>query len=159
MIRDLEFDSRLREFLPETLTQLKSANLVIHESVTGITLHGSRGLRGRPRLTSDIDLSLITDTTVMPDRTDSAIFLHEVSEMTRSNWRSHVELDLAIVFDIRNCKLKCFDLNQWDEELCAQGGVDCFGLFKIGKGFKGLVTDAGIRVKLMYPCLKIWSRS
>jgi hypothetical protein len=36
--------------------------------------------------------------------------------------------------------------------------VNCLGLYKTQKGFQGLVTDAGIQVKLMYPCLKIWQR-
>jgi hypothetical protein len=54
--------------------------------------------------------------------------------------------------------LKCFDRTAWDEHLCPLGGVDCFGLYKIQKGFNGFVTNAGVQVKKMYPCLTIWRR-
>ena len=35
-------------------------------------------------------------------------------------------------------------------------GVDCFGLYKTQRGYKGLVINAGVQVKLMYPCLVLW---
>ena len=53
---------------------------------------------------------------------------------------------------------KCFDRKSSDERLCLQGGVDCFGLYKVQKGFKGLVTNTDVQVRLMYPFLKIWQR-
>jgi hypothetical protein len=34
--------------------------------------------------------------------------------------------------------------------------VDCFGLYKTQGGYNGLVINAGVQVKLMYPCLMIW---
>lgn len=37
-------------------------------------------------------------------------------------------------------------------------GVGCFGLYKLQKGFSGFVENAGIEVRRMYPCLKIWQR-
>ena len=37
-------------------------------------------------------------------------------------------------------------------------GVDCFGLYKVQKGFNGILQNAGVQVKRMYPCLKIWQR-
>jgi hypothetical protein len=76
--------------------------------------------------------------------------------MTRENWQGAVEADLAVVFDVRNCGLKCFEQTARDERLCSLGGIDCFGLFKIQIGFDGFVTNAGVQVKRMYPCLKIW---
>jgi len=84
--------------------------------------------------------------------------LHDAFDMTKNHWRGSVEVDLAVVFDIRNCGLKCFDHTMWNDEICQQGGVDCFGLYKIGKGFSGMVTNAGIQVKLMYPSLNIWQK-
>jgi len=61
-------------------------------------------------------------------------------------------------FDVRNCSLNCFEHTLWDEGICQQGGADCFGLYKISRGFHGLVSNAGIQVKLIYPCLKIWQK-
>jgi hypothetical protein len=85
--------------------------------------------------------------------------LHEVTETTLRHWHAPVEVDLAVIFDIQTCGLKCFDQTAWDQNFCQRGGVDCFGLYKIQKGFQGLVTGAGIQVKLIYPCLKIWQRT
>ena len=158
MYEVLEFDSQLQALLPETYSLLKSSKLTVHESVSRIILHGSRGLADSARPDSDIDLSLIVDTKAISTQADINAILDEISKTTLSNWDNDVELDLAIVFDIKNCGLKCFDLTGWDEQLCPQSGVDCFGLYKTQKGFNGLVTGAGLQVKLMYPCLRIWHR-
>lgn len=108
---------------------------------------------------SDLDLSLIVDPLPQPPKTNSKSFLFEVLQTTQSHWQSAIELDLAIVFETRHCALKCFDQTVWNDELCTIGGIDCFGLYKIGKGFNGSVTNAGVQVKRMYPCLKIWQRT
>jgi hypothetical protein len=159
MTREPEFSSQLKILLPATYELLKSSHLVIHKSVTGIILHGSRGIKGKARLESDIDLTLIVDAATLSAQPDCRTFLRHVSSVTLSHWRSQVELDLAIVFDTQDCGLKCFHRRTWDENLCSGGGVDCFGLYKIQKGFNGIVTDAGVQVKLMYPCLEIWNNS
>lgn len=143
--------------LPETYALLKSANLTVHPSVSRIILHGSRGLAGNHRPDSDIDLSLIVDTP-KPEQANLEKLLHEVFEVTWQNWRAVIKPDLAVIFDARNCELKCFDQTAWHDQICKIGGVDCFGLYKVQKGFNGLVTNAGVRVKRMYPCLKIWQR-
>jgi hypothetical protein len=144
--------------LPSTLELLRSSNLVVHESVSAIILHGSRGLKGGARPDSDIDLSLTVDIPLVTDSESRVEHLHSVSETTLRHWKGPVELDLAVVFDMRSCGLKCFEWTAWDAQSCFQGGRDCFGLYKIQKGFSGLVTGAGVQVKLMYPCWKIWSR-
>ena len=159
MIRIVDFEPQLASALPATHALLKSANLTIHPAVARIILHGSRGLAGGYRPSSDIDLSLIVETPAMSTHADLEPLLHAVFETTFNHWRAIVEPDLAIVFDIRNCTLECFDQNSWDERLCLQGGVDCFGLYKVQKGFNGLITNAGVQVRHMYPCLKIWQRS
>jgi hypothetical protein len=83
-------------------------------------------------------------------------------------WQATVEADLAVVFDTRQCGLRCFDQTTWNEQLCVNGGgagggaeigVDCFGLYKVQKGFNGILRNAGVQVKRMYPCLKIWQRA
>ena len=158
MIHVTSFEPTLASSLPATFELLISSNLVIHPSVSRIILHGSRGPARGYRDTSDIDLSLIVD--ILPHTTQPNLqsFLLDVLETTRSQWQSTNELDLAIVFETNHCKLKCFDQTMWNTKLCTIGGIDCFGLYKIGKGFNGFVINAGVRVEMMYPCLKIWQR-
>lgn len=107
---------------------------------------------------SDIDLSLIVDTLPPSAQANLEFFLRNVLETTRSQWQSAIEPDLAVVFETRRCALKCFNQTAWNNQLCTIGGVDCFGLYKVGKGFNGFVTNAGVQVKRMYPCFKIWQR-
>ena len=155
-LRINNFETNFAASLPETYALLLSSNLTVHPLVSRIILHGSRGLAGGCRPDSDIDLSLVVD---LPPDTDTERQLQDVLETTLSQWHGPVELDLAVVFDIRGCDLKCFDWRVWSEQACKLGGTDCFGLYKTQKGFNGLVTNAGIQVKLMYPCLKIWQRT
>ena len=155
-LNEEDFDPRFAASLPETHALLASSNLTVHPSVARVILHGSRGLAGGYRPDSDIDLSLIIAARQAPDMERQ---LEDVLETTLGHWQSDIELDLAIIFDLRNCELKCFEQTTWNEQICRLGGVDCFGLYKIQKGFDGLVTNAGIQVKLMYPCLKIWQRT
>lgn len=145
----------IEQILPETYALIKSGNLTVHPAVSQVTLHGSRGLAGGYRLDSDLDLSLLVGIHVAPHMEN---LLREVLETTLTHWQGTIELDLAVIFDVRNCKLACFDRTAWDEQFCRLGGVDCFGLYKTQKGFNGLVTNAGIQVRLIYPCLKIWQR-
>ena len=159
MIKIGDFEPQLASALPATHALLKSANLTIHPAVARIILHGSRGPAGGYRPSSDIDVSLIVDTPATSIRASIEALLHAVLETTLNQWRATAEVDLAIVFDIRNCMLRCFDQNSWDEHLCLQEGVDCFGLYKVQKGFNGLITNADVQVRHMYPCLKIWQRS
>ena len=108
---------------------------------------------------SDIDLSLILDMLPPSAQPNLESFFREVLGITQNHWQAVIEPDLAIVFETRPCGLKCFDQAAWNNQLCAIGGVDCFGLYKVGKGFNGFVTNAGVHVQRMYPCLKIWQRT
>ena len=159
MLHIQNFDSQLAMTLPETFELLRSAHLAVHDSVSRITVHGSRGLARNSHPGSDIDLSLLIEE-VPPEAIQRELEAHlqAVFDVTRSHWQSPVEADLAIIFDFRACGLACFEQTAWHEGLCQLGGVDCFGLFKMQKSFHGLVTDAGIQIKRMYPCLKIWQR-
>jgi hypothetical protein len=159
MLSITNFEPSLASSLPATFELLMSSNLVIHPSVSRIILHGSRGLAGGYRPLSDIDLSLIVEAVPPPTSANLQSFLCDVWETTRRQWQSSIEPDLAIIFETQRCDLKCFEQTAWNEQLCTIGGVDCFGLYKVGKGFDGLVTNAGGQVKLMYPCLKIWQRT
>lgn len=157
MISNLNFEKELETLLPETFSLLNSSGLAIHEKVIYVVLHGSRGLAGGARLDSDIDLSLIVDINTLSQPSIKAL-LERVTAITLEQWQSHVELDLAVIFDSRSCNLKCFRRKAWDETLCIQGGEDCFGIYKINKGFSGFINNAGIQVQRMYPCLVIWHR-
>lgn len=159
MTRILDFEPEFVSMLPATYALLKAANLTIHPSVSRIILHGSRGLAGNYRPCSDIDLSLIVDTLPQTTQFDIELLLQLVFETTQSTWQVAIESDLAIIFGTRNCTLKCFAHTSWHEHICTIGGVDYFGLYKIQKGFNGPVTNAGIQVKLIYPCLQIWRRT
>lgn len=149
----LDFHPQLAAVLPQTCSILKGSNLTVHACVSRIILHGSRGLANRFRADSDIDLSLIVD--IPPGDVD---LFRDIYETTRGHWKSAIELDLAVVFDKNQCGLKCFDQTTWNTDVCKSDGIDCFGLYKIGKGFDGWVSNAGIRVRRMYPYLKIWER-
>jgi hypothetical protein len=155
MIHITTFEPAFASTLPNTLKLLTAANLVVHPGVSRVVLHGSRGLAGGDRPDSDIDLSLIVD----PRQGDT--FEHELNHVVRTtldHWQAAVEIDLAVIFDIKDCELRCFDQTAWQERVCRLGGADCFGLYKVQKGFQGIVTGAGIRVELMYPCIRIWQR-
>lgn len=156
MVKVTTFESQLLSRLPAAHSLLMTANLMVDTNVSRITLHGSRGLAGGYRQDSDIDLSLIVDTDPELFGPGFEAVLHNVWETTVSNWRGQTELDLAVIYDARNCGLECFDRTSWNEQLCEQGGTDCFGLFKKQKGFDGIVVNGGVKTSLMYPCLKIW---
>ncbi len=149
------FKSQLAELLPQTYSLLRSANLVIHPLVSQIVLHGSRGPAGGWRPDSDMDLSLIVDGS---DGQITEALFYDITRTTLDNWRSPTNVDLVVIYDLKKCGLKCFEQVTWQQDFCQFGGVDCFGLYKIQKGFHGFVTGAGIQVRLMYPCLKIWHR-
>lgn len=148
----------LAQHLPETHALLQAANLTLHPGVARVILHGSRGLAGGARPESDIDLSLIVDLPARSGTAEIEDYLQAVLITTRAAWRSDVELDLAVVFELRDCSLQCFTRTRWHDGHCAIGGRDCFGLYKLGQGFAGLVTNAGIEVRRMYPCLEICRR-
>ncbi len=158
MVKVSEFEPQLAALLPATHALLSSANVTVHPDVSRIILHGSRGPAGGYRPDSDIDLSLIVETRPAMPESDLAKLLREVINTTLTYWQGSIQVDLAAIFDVQNCGLKCFDQGVWDELLCATGGVDCFGLYKIQKGYRGFVKNAGVQVKQMYPCLKIWQR-
>jgi hypothetical protein len=158
MLKVQNFYSELERRLPTTLSILQSSNLTVHENVSSVILHGSRCLPHRFRVDSDIDLSLVVKIPAGLEQ-QTVELLPIIFETTMTNWKSDVELDLAVVFDIKHCQLRCFEQSLWDDQLCTIGGRDCFGLYKIGKGFNGIVNQANIQVPLMYPCLKIWDQT
>jgi len=144
----------------ETYQILQSGHLVLHPAVTQVTLHGSRGLAGNPRPDSDIDLSLLILSTEPPEiNYDFEKLCIEVLQVTLSQWKSEIELDLAVIFPLHACNFACFQVNDYDRALCSLEGVDCFGIYKIQKGFSGFVLNAGIQVEKMYPLITVWKKN
>lgn len=157
-MKTLEFEPSMIALLPATYAVLQSSNLTLHPAASHVVLHGSRGLAGGYRPDSDLDLSFIVDVPPELSQPDREQLLRDVWDTTCDHWQSSVELDLALTFDTRGCQLRCFDQSQWDTALCG-GGVDCFGLYKVMRGFTGLVTNAGVQVQRMLPCSVIWRRT
>ena len=156
MITSPEFDEKLKDLLPDTYALLNSSGLEIHEKVTSIVLHGSRGPKDNPRPDSDLDLSLITDITGIPDD-DLGKVLDEVTRIALDSWQGRIGLDLAVIFDAADCGLKCFYVSAWDEGVCDRG-TDCFGIYRIQNGLNGFVRNAGVLVEKMHPCMVVWRR-
>lgn len=151
-----QFENHFISQLPETYRLLRPANLVVHPAVAHIVLHGSRGLAGRARRDSDVDLSLVLHPSQVPSSPAREHFLRMLLGLTLGQWQGPVELDVAAVFDLRGCGLRCFDRTRYDARPCRWGnGVDCFGVFKMRTGFHGYVRS-GIQVRRMYPCIRIW---
>jgi hypothetical protein len=160
MIAIKQFEPLFAARLPDTLSILESANLAVHPLIKQITLHGSRGLAQNYRPDSDIDLSLLVPFATPPVIGEGlGKCLQKVIDVTLSNWRGPVEVDLAVIFPLHPCNFACFQRTTYDSAVCAVGGTDCFGIYKIQKGFQGFVLNAGIQIERMYPCITVWKQS
>jgi predicted nucleotidyltransferase len=154
----IEISEEIKKKLPNTYKILKDSGLMIHPYVYKVVLTGSRGLAGNYRKDSDIDLSLLLDTMNLKSNEGEEKVLKKVLEITLSNWKSEIELDTAVVFDICNCQLSCFNCETSKEKLCKEKGIDCFGLYKIQKGFNGYVPKIGIDIERVYPMMTVYER-
>lgn len=152
-----EFFPELAALLPGTHDILRSGHLTVHDAVRQITLEGSRGLAGGCRAESDVDLTLIVDS--LPDgEPERGRLLRAVLQTTLDQWQSPVDLDIAAVFDTGDCcGLRCFDERVWNDTVSGGRGVDCFGIYKIQRGFDGYV-ESGVELAKVYPMLVIWRR-
>ena len=114
-----EYLPELRQVLPKTWRLLKAADLTVHPRVKSIVLEGSRGINGKPRPDSDIDLSLVTDldSTALP-REELGKLLEEVLKATQDNSRCTVELDLAAIYDDKSCGLNCYRVKSYEDLHC-----------------------------------------
>lgn len=130
---------------------LREGGFAVHPAVAAVYLSGSRGPNANWREDSDIDLSLL----LPPGPEPAPELCREVLVHTQSRWRGAVELDLAVLFDRRGCFLRCLAAQKAGPGFC-DGGVDCFGIYKIQRGFDGFVENFGIDVKRGFPLLLIW---
>jgi len=149
------FEPQLVACCPDTARLLQNAALIVHPRVTAITLHGSRGPAGGYRPDSDVDLCLLVDTTGVTERAELARLLRSALDTTLEHWQGAVEADLAAAYDRQGCGLSCFEHTTWDETQCTIGGQDCFGLYKIQRGYDGFV-EQGVELVKMFPCMVIW---
>lgn len=148
----------IKNLLPITYDILSEANLVVHPYVYKIALSGSRGLSNCFREESDIDLSLLVDSQLLDCEANKEEVLKEILDVTLNNWKSSVELDTVAVFDICSCNLNCFNYESYSDKTCKDGGIDCLGLYKIQKGFCGLVPKIGVSINLIHPIITVWER-
>jgi predicted nucleotidyltransferase len=156
-----DFAPELAWLLPITYQILRMTSLTVYETVCQINLEGSRGLAGGYRPDSDIDLTLIVDRQKLPaHEPERGELLREVLETTLSHWNVplSIYLDLAVVFDKGDCcDMRCFNERSWKAAVIRGRGVDCFGIYKIQRGFDGYV-ESGVLLEKMYPMLTIWRR-
>lgn len=157
------FEPDFQKLLPETYAIVAAASLTVHDGVTMVVLEGSRGLDGHPRPDSDVDMSLIVDSAMLPSGEPAReAFLRDVIQTTLDRWRGAVELDTAAVFDPGH-GLALFEQRYYDENLAGairasplQQGY--FGLYKMQKGFNGYVPAGIIDLQKVYLMLVIWRR-
>jgi hypothetical protein len=159
MITITKFDPEFEGLLPDVCALLQRSNLVVQDGVAQVFILGSRGLAGGFHTESDVDLSLIVDMQQLPQREpDREQFLRQMLNTTLNQWQGPVETDLAAVFDtFECCGLRCFQTRDYDADIIRDRGTDCFGIYKIQRGFNGYVTQ-GVQLAPMYPLLRIWHR-
>jgi hypothetical protein len=154
-----ELQPDLRLLLPETYEILRSANLVVHDAISCVTVEGSRGLRGGFRADSDVDLSLLVRPDALGAAKNNDAFLREVVGTTLDHWCSASELDTAVVFDKIGCGLLCFEVRTFADLSCGRARPDCLGVFKVQKGFDGFVPDIGLDIEKLFPILPVWRQA
>jgi predicted nucleotidyltransferase len=153
-----EYKPELKEKLPETYDILKASKIAVNPRVKKITLHGSRGLKGKFRINSDLDLCLVTDIDIqlIPEQ-HWDILLRRVLKTTLDNSKCPVELDVSVVFDHMGCGLRCFSVEKYEDLKCHLDASGCMGVYKLQEGFKGFMPPI-TRVEKMYPYITIWER-
>ena len=140
--------------MPTISALLTVAGLYLHNTVTAVTLHGSRGPQGGARHDSDLDLCLVVGNDALAASADPEMLLRSVLADTLRHWTSEIELDLAAVYDKSHCGLRCLNETGHNPDLCPTT-VDCMGLSKTQEGFDGFVTGPAIDCSKMYP---LWSK-
>jgi predicted nucleotidyltransferase len=157
MVEIRKFSREFVDLLPETHELLLKSNMVIHDAVVKIILHGSRGLKGGARIDSDIDLSLVVDGSLYTSARDKHALMYAVIETTRIAWTGEIICDLAALYDRSGCGLSCLNHNQYEPALC-ECTLDCIGLFKMQKEFSGFVSGPIVDCSKMYPLISVWEK-
>ena len=158
MITITEFEPDFAMAFPDLCEALKNGPLVVHDAVSRVTLHGSRGPAGGFQDNSDIDLCLIVDGEQYSYLSQDEELLKDIIYTTLAEWRGSLKLDLRVDFDLRKCGLKCFDESHYKAGICAGGGLDCFGIYEFEDGQPVYVINSSMNVKSIYPCVLIWRK-
>lgn len=155
-IRD--FKPELKEKLPETWEILKASAIRVNPRVKKVTLHGSRGPRGKFRVNSDLDICIVTDIDIqlLPEQHWDVI-LRRVLKMTLDNSKCPVTLDVAAVFDHMGCSLRCLGVEKYEDLKCPLDTPGCMGVYKLQQGFKGFMPPI-TQIEKMFPYMTIWER-
>lgn len=143
--------------LPATYDIIVAGNLTIDDRIKMAFISGSRGPSYCYHPKSDIDISLVLDQEMISDPVQCENDLAEIIELTVNNWKSPVEIDIALLFTINNCDFECFYTFPEDYR-CKLKSPDCFGIYKIQKGFNGFVPKRGVDIDKVFPIEMIWSR-
>jgi predicted nucleotidyltransferase len=146
-----------KEELPQTYKILTSGGLLIDDRIKAVFISGSRGPAGGFRPDSDIDISLVLDREKISNPYENETVLNSILSKTLKNWISKIELDTAIIFDIEDCDFECF-LKCFNSNDCEKESADCFGIYKIQKGFDGFVPQFGVEVRKVFPIRIVWKR-
>jgi hypothetical protein len=154
VISTRQFEPELTSELPDTRDLLLEANLVVHEAVSLITLHGSRGRLRGARSDSDVDLAFLVESDQISDNRES--LFRDILKTTLQNWTGSVEVDLSVMFDKNNCDLHCMRGDGRAPVPCEDHALGCLGLYKIQKGFDGYVPDHIVDRSKITPYMIIW---
>ena len=152
------FKPELKDRLPETWEILRASKLKISPRVKKITLHGSRGPRGKFRVNSDLDLCLVTDIDIqlIPEKHWDTL-LRRVLQTTLEGSQCPVRLDVAAIYDHLGCGLRCFRTEKYEDLKCRLEAEGCAGVYKLQEGFKGFMPPI-TKIEKMYPFMIIWER-
>jgi hypothetical protein len=150
-----EFEPDFCQAFPQLCDIFRRAPLTVHEGVSKVTLHGLRGAPGEIQDNSELDLRLLVDCEQYPDIRHDEELLKEIVYTTLAPWREKIKLDLSVIFDTRQCQLKCYDQSIYTPTVCTGGGFDCFGMFKIQENEPLFVQNFG-SIRYIYPCITVW---
>ena len=156
MIVISEFEPEFASAFPELNGIFSRAGLTVHEGVARVTLHGLRGTPGELQSHTELDLRLLVDSGQYPEVRQDEELLKDILYATLAPWREKYKLDLTVVFDTRNCQLKCFSERSYSPTACSVGGFDCFGMYKIEDGVPGFIANSGMNIRYIYPCVTVW---
>ncbi|NHZ87382.1 MAG: hypothetical protein GWP19_16190 [Planctomycetia bacterium] len=146
-----------KQELPATYDIIVDGNLTFDDRIKMAFISGSRGPSNCYHPKSDIDISLVLDQEMVNNPLQCENDLSEIIGLTVNNWNSSVEIDIALLFAINSCDFECFYTFP-DEHGCKLISPDCFGIYKIQKGFDGFVPKIGVDVDKVFPIGMIWSR-
>ena len=153
------FEPEFAARLPESHDLICAARLTLHPCVKYVTLHGSRGPAGGARPGADVDLCLHTDLSADDySLVNLESLLYEVIQTTVTHWRGAVEMDLAVMFDVKPGGQRWFEESRQDASTATRRGLEGFGLYKMQKGFTGFVPAGTLTPDKMTPFLVIWRR-